>query len=399
MKILIIEDSEIYSKLLKKNLEKNLVSVKCEVVKTFKELKNKNLSEYDLFLCDYILPDSPNGEHIDYILKVSSDIIVITNFEKEFLESSYKNKIIDYVAKDDYYTIGYLVNFIKRLFKNRNINVLAVDDSTPMLKYYESLLKKIKFNVFTAKNGLEALNIINDNNIDLVVSDLNMPIMDGEKLLVSIREKYKVNELPVIIVSSDSDKEKFIKTLKFGANDFLKKPFLKEEFIIRVNNIMEIYDNIKKIEKQTLTDPLTGAYNRLFLEEKLESMFAVYENKAVVMLDIDHFKKINDTYGHQMGDLILKDFVKTIKNSIRKTDITVRYGGEEFLIFMPNTSKEEAKIVTYKIKKNISPVKDVSYTFSAGIADEGETLAEMIKIADERLYKAKKEGRNRFTIN
>ena len=399
MKILIIEDSEIYSKLLKKNLEKNLVSVKCEVVKTFKELKNKNLSEYYLFLCDYILPDSPNGEHIDYILKVSSDIIVITNFEKEFLESSYKDKIIDYVAKDDYYTIGYLVNFIKRLFKNRNINVLAVDDSTPVLKYYKSLLKKIKFNVFTAKNGLEALNIINDNNIDLVVSDLNMPIMDGEKLLVSIREKYKVNELPVIIVSSDSDKEKFIKTLKFGANDFLKKPFLKEEFIIRVNNIMEIYDNIKKIEKQTLTDPLTGAYNRLFLEEKLESMFAVYENKAVVMLDIDHFKKINDTYGHQMGDLILKDFVKTIKNSIRKTDITVRYGGEEFLIFMPNTSKEEAKIVTYKIKKNISPVENISYTFSAGIADEGETLAEMIKTADERLYKAKKEGRNRIIIN
>jgi len=399
VKILIIEDSEIYSKLLKRYLEKNLLSLECDCVKSFKDLKKIDLKKYDLFLCDYILPDSTNGEYIEYILKISSDVIVITNFEKEFLKSPYKDKIIDYVIKDDYFTIEYIVKFVKRLFKNKHINVLVVDDSAAMLKYYKSLLEKIKFNVFTAKNGLEALNIINENNIDLVVSDLNMPIMDGEKLLINIREKFKVNELPVVIISSDGEKEKFIKTLKLGATDFLKKPFLREEFIIRINNIMEIYDNMKTIKKQTLTDPLTEAYNRLFLEEKLESMFGVYENKSVAMLDIDHFKKINDTYGHQMGDLILKDFVKTIKNSIRKTDITVRYGGEEFLIFMPNTSKEEAKIVTYKIKKNISPVENISYTFSAGIADEGETLAEMIQIADERLYKAKKEGRNRIIIN
>jgi len=399
MKILIVEDSEVYAKLLRRSLEKELVSVKCDNVKTFKELKNINLNEYDLFLCDYVLPDSPNGEYIEYILNVSPDIIVVTNFEEEFLKSYYKDKIIDYVLKDDYHTVGYIVRFVKRLFKNKHLNVLVVDDSPSMLNYYISLLKKIKFNVFSARNGLEALNVINEKKIDLVITDINMPVMDGERLLIHIREKYKANELPVVIVSSENDKEKFIKTLKFGANDFLKKPFLKEEFIIRVNNILEVYDNIKTIKTQTLTDPLTGAYNRLFLEEKLESMFNVYYNKAVAMLDIDYFKKINDTYGHQTGDSVLKAFVKTIQKSIRKTDFVIRYGGEEFIVFMPNTSKEEAKIVIYKIKKNLSPVKNISYTFSAGIADEGETLAEMIKIADERLYKAKKEGRNRIIIN
>jgi len=116
------------------------------------------------------------------------------------------------------------------------------------------------------------------------------------------------------------------------------------------------------------------------------------------MLDIDFFKKINDTYGHQVGDEILKYFANTIKNSIRKSDYLVRYGGEEFLLFLPNIVKEEAKLILYKIKKNLKPYKGINFTFSAGIASEGDKLAEMIKIADEKLYQAKRDGRNKIVI-
>ncbi|WP_457560715.1 GGDEF domain-containing protein [Caminibacter sp.] len=116
------------------------------------------------------------------------------------------------------------------------------------------------------------------------------------------------------------------------------------------------------------------------------------------MLEIDFFKKLNDTYGHKFGDEILKYFASVIKENVRKSDIVVRYGGEEFLIFMPNTSKKEAFIALLKIVKAIEPYKNVKITFSAGVADECETLAEMIKIADNRLYKAKEEGRHRIVI-
>ncbi len=397
MKILIVEDSDLYKKLLEQNISKYLVFAKCESVTTFEELKQiEDLNEYDIFLCDYVLPDSLNGEHIRYILNISSNIIVMTQFEKEFFESDISKKIIDFIGKDDYHTIDYLIRFIKYLRRNECINVLIADDSQIIRKLERKILEGIKLNVFEAANGKEALEIVENNNIDLVLSDLNMPVMDGEEFLKQLRQKYKMSELPVIIISSEKQSYKFLKTLKLGANDYLSKPFLKEELILRVNNLLEIYDNMRSIKIQLKIDPLTNAYNRRFLENALENIFNKCNIKSIAMLDLDHFKKINDSYGHQMGDKILKHFVNTIKKSIRKSDIIIRYGGEEFIIYMPDTTKEEAKFVLYKIKKNLTPCNKIKYTFSAGIADEGETLAEMVKTADERLYKAKEEGRNKI---
>ncbi len=400
MKILIVEDSEIYSKLLKKNIDKYLVFAECLSVKSFEELQNlDDLDTYDLFLCDYILPDASNGEHIYYLLEKSPNVIVMSQFEKEFMNSDLHNKIIDFIVKDDYHTIDYLMRLIKHLYRNRNINMLIVDDSNIMLKTARKILEKININVFEALNGKKALKMIDTKKIDIVLTDINMPEMDGQELLMSIREKHNMTELPVIVISGDTHSEKFLKTLKLGANDFLAKPFLKEELVLRVNNLLEICDNLNKFKKQLQIDPLTKAYNRLFLEGSLENIFNINERKTIVMLDIDHFKNVNDTYGHQAGDEVLIHFINTIKKTVRKSDLIVRYGGEEFLIYMPNTVKEEALRVIYKIKSNLKPCKDIEYTFSAGIADEGETLAEMVKIADKRLYKAKNTGRNKIVFS
>jgi diguanylate cyclase (GGDEF)-like protein len=397
MKILIVEDSEIYRKLLKKHIDKYLVFASCDIVKNYTELQNvSDLSKYDLFLCDYILPDALDGEHIRYILNYSSNIIVITQFEKEFLKSDLVEKVIDFIVKDDFHTIDYLIRFIKHLHRNKSVKVLLVDNDENILSMQENILNKININVVKSKNGEEALQKIESENVDMVLTDMNMPKMDGQELLISIREKYNMTELPVIVLSTETQTNRFLKTLKLGANDFLGKPFLKEELILRVNNLLEICDNIKKVKKQLQIDPLTGAYNRMFLEGNLENIFSINERKTIAMVDIDHFKKINDTYGHQIGDKILIHFVDTIKNTIRKSDFVIRYGGEEFMIYMPDTTKEEAMIVMYKIRKNIKPCDDIRYSFSAGIADEGDTLAEMVKLADKRLYKAKNGGRNKI---
>ncbi|WP_457563525.1 diguanylate cyclase, partial [Caminibacter pacificus] len=253
---------------------------------------------------------------------------------------------------------------------------------------------RININVITASDGEEGLEKLKQNDIDLLITDINLPKTDGIEVIKRVRKEKSIEEFPILAVSSNHDNTSS-RALKKGANDFITKPFEKEEFIVRVNNLLEMFESIKKYKKEVMTDPLTGAYNRLYLQTKLDSLFKIYETKSIAMLDIDFFKQINDTYGHQCGDEVLQTFVKVIKNTIRRGDITIRYGGEEFLIFMPNVNKKEALIVVTKIR---IALKDYDFTFSAGIADEGETLAEMIKIADERLYKAKESGRNRVII-
>ena len=397
MKILILEDSKIYRTLIEKYIQKYLLFAKTKSISTFNELKNLK-EDFDLYLVDFVLSDA-NGEQVDYLLKQDKKVIVLTQYEKDFLKSRYKDNVVDYIIKDDIYTLEYLVKFLERFYKNKHINVLVVEDSTSIRKREVFILKQINLNIYEATNGKEALDIIKNIKLDLIISDINMPYMDGEKLLTNIREKYSSSSLPFIVISSNEDNDKFIKLLKLGANDYLKKPFLKDELVVRVNNILNIYDNMKKIELKAKIDSLTQVFNRFYLENEFEKVFYFYSQKSIAMLDIDYFKKINDTYGHQTGDKVLKHFASLIKNNIRKTDIVIRYGGEEFLVFFPNTKKEEAYIVLHKIKNILAKedVDGIKYTFSAGIADEGETLAEMIQIADERLYKAKKE-RNKIVF-
>jgi len=392
MKILIIEDSEVYNKLLCSNIENNLLFAECKGISSFEELK-KIKEDFDLYIVDFILQDA-QGEQIKYLLERKKNIIVLTQYEEEFLKHDYAKKVIDYIIKDDYHTVNYLIKLLKNLHKNKNRKVLIVDDSMTVRIVQKQILCKIMLNIDEANNGKEAIEKINENKYDLIVTDIDMPIMNGEKLIKKIREKYSIDELPILVVSGNNDNS-LIKCLKLGANDFIKKPFSGEELKVRVNNIFELYEHIKKILKSSQLDKLTGVYNRNFLENNFEEIFNLYEHKSIAMLDIDHFKKINDTYGHQIGDEILKYFASIIKNNIRKTDMVIRYGGEEFIVFLPDSYKEEALIVLHKIKKILKPYKEINFTFSVGIADEGETLAEMLKLADERLYKAKKAGRDR----
>ncbi len=397
MKILIIDDSFSFAKLVKAYLEKHLIFVETSIISSFKELKEKNINEYELFLCDFLLLDAENGEHIKYLVDKDKKVLVITAYEKEFIKFKYSEKVIDCLFKDEYKMKDYLIRLVNRIYKNRNLQILLVDDSVVFRKVGRKFLEMVNFNVIEANNGHEALEILKAYKIDLVVTDLEMPIMDGEKLVIAIREKYSINELPILIMSG-KEKEKLIRSLKLGANDFINKNFRKEELLIRIHNMMEMYEHLRKIENQIIIEPLTKVYNRFYLENELEKLFKYYSQKSVAMLDIDFFKKVNDTYGHQTGDEVLKNFANTIKSVVRKSDIIIRYGGEEFLIFMPNTTKYEAMVVVYKIKKTLKVCCGVvNYTFSAGIADEGDTLVEMIKLADKRLYIAK-EKRNLIIV-
>jgi len=398
LNILILEDSKTYSKLIKFQLEKNIVGIKCDIAYSFEELQKIDIDKYELFIVDMILKDSEK-EHIKYLLDRNKKIILMTQYKDEFFKKKSKLDfyIIDYIIKEDISILNYLKRIVKRFYKNRFLNVLVVEDSLSIRNLEMRYLSLLNFNVFSASNGKEALNILENKKMNLIITDLNMPFMNGEELITNIRNKYSMEELPIIVVSSNNEKEKLIEILKLGVNDFLHKPFLKEEFLIRILNIVDVYEVLRKYEDSMFKDGLTGVYNRLFLENKLDDIFSQHSQKSIVMLDIDFFKKINDTYGHQVGDKVLKELAALLARSIRKNDFVIRYGGEEFLIYLPFTDKKNAYLIVSKIKESLRKLeKAVPYTFSAGISGEGETLAEMIKIADNRLYKAKKEGRNRI---
>ena len=395
MKILILENSKDYSKLIKSSIEKYFIFTKCDIAYSFSDLKKID-KKYDLYIIDYILPDTKEDEHIKYLLNQKSKIIVMTQYINKIYQASFVDDIVDFIIKDDISIINYLVRLVKRIYKNQFKNVLIVDDSKAIRNYQKKFLNLLNLNVFEAKNGAEALEVIQKENINFVITDIEMPKLNGVEMVKEIRKTKKIDELPILVVSSNDKLFVTFQILKLGANDFIKKPFDKNEYIIKVNNLLDIYDSLINYKEERTIDGLTKVYNRFFLENNFERTFKFYEQKAIVMLDIDFFKKINDTYGHQTGDKILAYFAEHIKNNLRKDDLIIRYGGEEFLIFMPNTTKEEAYIILHKIKNSLNAVDGIKFTFSAGIANEGETMAEMIKIADERLYEAKKTGRDKI---
>ena len=397
LKILLIEDNKTYQKAIEKFISKEILFVEFKIADTFEDLKNVEIEKYDIAICDYILPDTKKDEHIEYLLDRNINTIVLTKYHDEIIREKYIDSVLDYIYKDDVNTFRYLTQLVKRYNKNKNKNVLVVDDSKVIRTKISRYLRLFNLDVLEAENGKEAKAILElSDDVSLIITDIIMPVMDGFDLIKSIRKEKSFEELPILGISGLNDNTETIKMLKYGANDLIKKPVLKEELLIRVGNLLNLYDFINQYKQKSEIDPLTKAYNRSILESKIDSLFHIYDKKTIAMLDIDYFKKINDTYGHQAGDEVLKYFAGHIKNNIRKNDFLIRYGGEEFLVFMPNTSKEEVYVVLYKIKNTLKSVNDIKFTFSAGIADEGETLAEMIKIADERLYKAKKEGRNKI---
>ena len=399
MKILIVEDNPTYAKLIATYIQKTLLFASCDIITSFGELKNFK-KDYDLYIVDYVLNDTQKEEHIEYLIENNKKVVIVTGFEEKLVSSEIKDRVIDYIIKEDISVIYYLVKLVKRLYKNKNINVLLTEDSLTIRKHEMNILKMLNLNVFEAKNGEEALKILEKEEINLIITDIEMPKKDGIELVKDVRKKYKMDSLPILVVSGEKDSYNALKILKLGANDFIKKPFLKEEFIIRVNNLLDLYDYLFEYKHLSIEDPLTGVYNRTYLEYNFEKIYNIFSLKSIAMLDIDFFKKVNDTYGHQTGDEVLKYFANLIKNTLRKDDIVIRYGGEEFLVFMPNTSKEEAMIILTKIKVLLKKANDkpIDFTFSAGIADEADTLADMIKQADERLYKAKESGRDRIVI-
>ncbi len=410
-KILIVEDNKTLAKLIAKKLTAAL-AMEVEIAYSLQEAKLfLNHRNYFVTLLDINLPDAPNGEVVEYALAKKNHIIVLSaNIDKEFRNKMLNKSIIDYVNKGGINDIEYIVHTIQRLQKNRLHKVLVVDDSMVFRKQMQTMLENLFFEVITVAHGEEALGMLSvKQDISLVITDYNMPVMDGLELTLKIRENYSKNELCILALSGNEDSEVSALFLKHGANDYIKKPFSKEEFSCRINNSIEALENIQKITHYANRDYLTGLYNRRYfyqyIPEYLDSMKEKSQQCAVAMIDIDHFKKVNDTYGHDAGDKVIVALADILRSNTSPNDIVSRFGGEEFCIVLKNINKYSAEEILERIRQSVEKhtievdeQTHLNITISIGgvIHDYQESIDESINAADMLLYKAKNNGRNQL---
>jgi diguanylate cyclase (GGDEF)-like protein len=412
-KILVVDDSKTILTMLKLEIKKynNIDAYYAEDYKSAMRLISEHRGKFNAALLDLNLTDAPEGEVVKLANANKIPAVVLSATMNEKLKNSIMKKdVVDFILKDDQESIKFAVKAIQRIIKNYDTTILIVDDSKTYRHTLRDSLTRIHLNVLEAENGKEALKILELNpSISLIITDYEMPIMNGLELTLNIRKKFKKDQLSIITISTIDKQEVISKFLRFGANDFIHKPFTHNEIITRINANLEILDLFSQIKDMANKDFLTGMFNRRYFFDSGYSIYRKNNRKgkdiAIVMIDIDNFKKINDNYGHNVGDDAIIAVKDILANNLRDSDLTARFGGEEFCILLEEITKEQVVAVFEKIravfKNNIIETNyiTISYTVSIGIYfGMINSLDEMIKLSDEALYEAKESGRNRVVI-
>lgn len=299
--------------------------------------------------------------------------------------------------------------------------ILIVDDSEAIQHHVEHVLsvQDEEFQVLTAKDGLSAFNLLVRNKVDLVLCDVVMPGIDGFKFLTLKNSRPEFADLPVIMLTGASDVSAKVRGLEAGAADYLTKPFHDQELVARVRvhlKLRALQEELRVKNEQlqlvSRTDGLTGIWNRRHLMEvgEVELDWARrYKNElGCIMLDLDHFKLVNDRHGHLVGDQVLSAVAEQLQQDLRKCDLAARYGGEEFVLLLPQTGLEGAHAVAERQRLAVAALSvpagmtEVRPTVSLGVAayptHPAESIEDLFRHADQALYRAKEAGRNRVEL-
>ena len=296
----------------------------------------------------------------------------------------------------------------------RNAKILVVDDEQVVCQLVKKYLHTAGFNdVHYVTESNAALRDIDTLLPDLVLLDLRMKPVNGLKILEVMRRNERTEHVPVIVLTSDRNEEVKITSLNLGANDFLIKPVCASELNARVRNTLAakvfrdlVTDYSVKLESDVLRDELTGIANRRAFEYEIKRRISEWNRRrtplGLLMIDVDHFKRINDRYGHRVGDGALHDVAKALTSATREMDLVARYGGEEFAVILPSASVIESKASAERVRRAIAELvftveeHDVKLTISIGVANAmcSDDANLFVRRADTALYSAKENGRN-----
>lgn len=409
-RILLVDDSKTLSKLIMLKV-KNELGLEIDIAYSLAEaeLFTKKYT-YTLSIIDLNLPDAPHGEIVDAMLKKQIPSIVLTgSIDKEFRKAILKKDIIDYVHKGGLDDIDYVIDIIKRLLKNRAHKVMVVDDSSIFRNQMKKMVENLFFQVYALAHGEEALLILEQNpDIKIIITDYNMPVMDGLELTKAVRKRYTKNQLAVFVLSSTDNSDVSAMLLKHGANDFINKPFSKEEFSCRLNNAIEALENIDALTNYSKRDFLTGLYNERYFMTLMESRFAgaqAEEEFVTALIEIDDGKYLYETYGEEIGNSIVIQTSDVIRSCIDYRDLFGRFETGEFILVLVDHTRESAMELLEHIRQKISIIplsmgeEELALSVSIGAVFHPEdTLSDTLNEADGALAQAKASGGNTLYI-
>ncbi len=303
--------------------------------------------------------------------------------------------------------------------------ILLVEDSETQAKTTRLFLEKSGYEVLWAENGMAAFKLAKTRHIDLVLLDRVLPDMDGNEVCRWLKLDQDTKVVPILMLTIKDSASDKVTGLESGADDYLPKPYNEIELNARIYAALrtktlqdelrtknrQLEDMLTRVEVLAITDPLTGLFNRRRFETILELEYkktARYQTPlSCLMIDIDHFKSINDTFGHHKGDTVLKEVALIIQRSIREVDTAARWGGEEFAVLIPTINRESAVQPAKRVLKAVSEyafpdITDRKITVSIGIADvpnpKVDSGSKLVQMADLAMYEAKKKGRNRIEL-
>ncbi len=308
---------------------------------------------------------------------------------------------------------------MKEIKEEEQYPILIAEDNPDSRNLLQHTLNRAGYEVVSVQNGRAALQQFKKKFFPIILTDWIMPVMDGLELCRAIRAIPSEGYVLIILLTAKDTKADIITGLEAGADDYLTKPFHKAELLARIKTgkrILELERSLKKVNEEikllSVTDSLTGCYNRGYLTENMAKEIKrarrYLRPLSLILCDIDHFKSVNDDYGHPGGDQVLKMFVNCISKSIREgADWQARYGGEEFVIVLPETNTQGALVVAERIRSCVSNMKvefqgnEIQITASFGVtsfepthSNENTSLQAMTNQADKYLYQCKQEGRN-----
>lgn len=291
-------------------------------------------------------------------------------------------------------------------------NIMVIEDNCLTLNQIKDYLNENGYQVTACKYTIEATKLLHEEVPDLIIVDIMMPDIDGYEFCRWVRSQSRLRMVPVVFVTALTSLEDKLTGLRVGGDDYITKPFEMKELLARIQVIIQRMENFHEL---SMRDELTNAFNRRYFKERLEE--EVYRSGrtgrpfTIVMLDIDFFKQINDSYGHSAGDFALIQFVQFLKRHLRRSDLAARLGGEEFVLLLPDTSSGKAYLLVERLRALLAGTTvhynekevtaDLNFTFSAGLAscpEHSENAQNLLDLADKALYMAKSSGRNAVKI-
>jgi diguanylate cyclase (GGDEF)-like protein len=410
-RVYLVEDDEIAAQDMA--LQLRHFSYEVRIFNTLKSLREAlKAPPPDVIIMDVIMPD---GDGIAALTEISRDIApdvptlvvtVLPDFESRLRAvragaRAYLLKPVD---------IGGLVDKIDRLTGARQADpyrVLIVDDSPVMAEYYALILRHAGMLARTCHVATKVMTALEDFNVDLILTDVYMPGCDGFELAAILRQQDTFMSVPIVFLSTETDFDKQLLALGTGADEFLTRPITPRQLVSAITSRAR---RARLLRELMLHDSLTGLLNHTTVKERLVKELAQALRHrvpvALAMIDIDHFKSINDRYGHLAGDRVIKSLARLLQQRLRQSDVIGRYGGEEFLVLMNDTTGKKARTLMDKLRDDFAGLKHQASeepfraTFSCGIAAiSGETKASALTdIADRALYQAKHKGRNQVVL-